>query len=167
MENYIIWIIVGFLIFLILITYILIIINRIKGKKRVKRPSSYRCFDGDIVKSRAELIIDNLLNKLEIRHIYEKQIKINGRPLKCDWYLPEFDIYLEYWGLNSKNYLKRKAEKIKLYKKGNLKLISIEDTDLSDIYKNFPRKLSKYIDENLLKFIKHCPYCGKELDERF
>ena len=160
-------IIIGILVFFIVLTYILIIFKFSKKKEKPIKATSYRCIDGDIVKSRGELIIHNLLTKLGLEHIYEKTIHVKGKPIKCDWYLPDSKVYIEYWGLFDKKYLKRKAEKIQLYKKGKLKLVSIEDIDLKNIYKVLPEKLSKYIDSNMLKSGKHCPYCGEELDNRF
>lgn len=156
---------------LIVLTYILIFIRYLTKRRKNAQEfiSTYKCLDGDIVKSRGELIIDNLLTELWIEHIYEKVIYIKGNKIKCDWYLPNFEIYIEYWGLEGdKDYLKRKNQKIKLYNKGNLKLISIENADFKDIYKNFKEKFKKF-DLNLDPHIsnRHCPNCGAELDSRF
>ncbi|MHA1253237.1 MAG: hypothetical protein ACTSRP_24870, partial [Candidatus Helarchaeota archaeon] len=107
------------------------------------------------------------LNKLGIEHIYEKVIKIKGEKIKCDWYLPKYDVYIEYWGLNNKNYLKRRAIKTKLYKKGGYNLVSILDSDLQDIYNIFPKKILKFSNGKKLVFKKFCPNCGTELDSRF
>ncbi|MHA1269106.1 MAG: helicase IV [Candidatus Helarchaeota archaeon] len=160
------WIIIIILIFFICITYILIILGRHKRKIKPERARFYKCIDGHTVRSRAELIIDNLLMKLGIEHIYEKPI-IKGRNEKYDWFLPKLNIYIEYWGLNNKEYLKKKDEKIKMYKKNKLKLISIEDIDLANIYENFPKKLTKFTKNTNVKFGKYCPNCGKKLDLRF
>jgi hypothetical protein len=163
---------IAILLSLIILTYILIFIKYLtKRRKNTQKKivSTYKCLDGDIVKSRGELIIDNLLTELWIEHIYEKIIYIKGNKIKCDWFLPNFEIYIEYWGLEGdKNYLDRKNEKIKLYNKANLKLISVENADFNDIYKNFKEKFKKY-DVDLDPYIsnRHCPNCGAELDSRF
>ena len=86
-------------------------------------------------------------------------------PIKYDWYLPKFKIYIEYWGYHGKNYMQRKEEKLRLYRKGKLKLISIEDIMLKDIYTNLEKELSKFIKKDVIK--RHCPNCGIELDKRF
>ncbi|MFX0031840.1 MAG: hypothetical protein ACFE8E_02765 [Candidatus Hodarchaeota archaeon] len=162
----------GVLIVLILIIYFGIK-KSIKRKKRERKNNTknFKCLDGHIVRSKGELIIDNYLYILDIKHEYEKKIKLLNYKVKCDWYLPEFDVYLEYWGFHGKNYLKRKKEKIKLYKKLKLKLISIENYMFSDIYFNLNKKLKPFTNikkiEPLIGIKKHCFNCGAVLDERF
>ena len=58
--------------------------------------------DGHVVKSKGELIIDNFLHNQGINHIYEKTIKVHGNPIKYDWYLPDIDVYIEYYSLSCK-----------------------------------------------------------------
>jgi len=121
----------------------------LKKKKKDKKKNSIskiKCLDDHLVRSKGELIIDNYLYILGIKHLYEKKIKILKHKIKCDWYLPEYEVYIEYWGFHGKNYLKRKKEKIKLYRKAKLKLISIENYMFSDIYSNLSKKLKHYID---------------------
>ena len=157
---------------IISITIFLIIFYLFKKLKRyfTKRhipesATSFKCMDGHIVRSKAELIIDNYLYNNKISHEYEKTIKVNGKAILYDWYLPEFDIYIEYWGFYGKNYMKRKEEKIKLYKEGKLKLISIEDIMFKDLYFNLEELLKEYV--KFLDLKKHCPNCGILLDDRF
>ncbi|GAG63726.1 unnamed protein product, partial [marine sediment metagenome] len=139
-----------------------------KKKYQPQRATSFKCLDGHIVRSKGELIIDNHLYRLGLEHEYENTIRIRGKPLKYDWYLPDYKAYIEYWGYYGKNYMKRKAEKLQMYRKGNLKLISIEDIMLKDIYSNLEKELSKIIKiKNLNSEKKHCPNCGMELDKRF
>ena len=89
-------------------------------------------------------------------------------PLKYDWYLPKYKTYIEYWGYYGKNYMKRKDEKLNLYRKGKLKLISIEDIMLKDIYSNLEKELNRFIKKDkIVSDKKHCPNCGIELDIRF
>ena len=135
-----------------------------------KRVSSLKCLDGHIVKSKGELIIDNYLTTLGIDHIYEKTIKIKGNNVKCDWQLPEIDVYIEYWGYSSKKYNRRKNEKLRLYKMANKKLISIEYLMFDDIYSNLDRMLKKIFnlkDSKKIFIPKYCNYCGMELDNRY
>ena len=61
--------------------------------------------------------------------------------------------------------MKRKEEKLRLYRKGNLELISIEDIMLKDIYSNLEKELNRFIKKDTKK--RHCPNCGIELDKRF
>ena len=55
-----------------------------------------------------------------------------------------------------------------MYKKGKLKLISIEDSMLENIYENLEKLLGKYIQVGNKKTkIQFCPNCGDNLDDRF
>lgn len=155
-----------FLIIFILILYIAFKIRKaLKKEKKVERPTRFKCLDGHVVKSKGELIIDNHLDRLGIKHEYEKIIKVYGNQIKTDWYLLKEEIFIEYWGYYGKDYMKRKEEKIRLYRKGKLNLISIEDIMLSDIYTNLENELERFMTLKTGK--RHCPNCGTELDERF
>jgi len=139
-------------------------------KKEVKKAqvTSFKCLDGHVVRSKGELIIDNHLHRLGIKHEYERTIRVRGNPIKYDWYLPKQDVYIEYWGFYGTEYEKRKAEKLNLYRKGNLKLISIENEMFNDIYPKLEKELKKYTNLKEIDNVKkHCPSCGLELDKRF
>jgi len=133
----------------------------------------FRCLDGHLVRSKGELIIDNYLFFLGISHLYEKVIYLRGYRVKCDWYLPEYDVYIEYWGYSGKSYLKRKKEKLRLYRNQKKKLISIENWMFYDIYSNFNKLLKKYIKIDKINCWKstpskkYCSKCGIKLDERY
>ena len=169
MNDLILYFILGgivFLIIFIIILYFGLKIRRaLKRPEKHERPTRFKCIDGHIVKSKGELIIDNHLTRLCIEHEYEKIIKVNNKPIKTDWYLPKYKIFMEYWGYYGKDYEKRKEEKITLYRKGKLDLISIEDIMLSDIYSNLKNELERFVTLKTGKI--HCPNCGTELDERF
>jgi len=154
-------------VFIIIILLIIVFLLKKLLSKEIKptRPSGFKCLDGHIVKSKGELIIDNNLKYFGIQHEYESIVNVYGNKIKSDWYLPEYELYIEYWGFFGKKYENRKKEKIKLYQKGKLKLISIEEAMLSDIYSNLKNQLENYIEINNLE--KHCPNCGNKLDDRF
>lgn len=170
-QNFTIFILGGviFVICFSLIAWLILKIKKILKKKYLPQvATSFKCLDGHIVKSRGELVIDNHLYRLGLEHEYENTIKIRGNSLKYDWYLPEHEIYVEYWGYFGKDYLKRKKEKLELYRKGKLNLISIEDIMLVDIYSNLEKELTKVIKiDKLNQEKKYCPNCGIELDKRF
>ncbi len=92
--------IIIFVLFVIILIYFLL--KTLKKEEKRLKPSSYKCIDGHVVKSKGELIIDNFLHLNGIEHEYEKKIKVKGNPIKCDWYLPEHEIYMEYWGFFGK-----------------------------------------------------------------
>lgn len=96
--------------------------------------------DGHWVRSRGEALIANGLYYRKIRYEYEKTIWINTNTyLITDFYLPDYDIYLEYWGLENSEYKRRREKKEKSYSDLNLRLFSIENQDI--------RNLDKYLNK--------------------
>lgn len=167
-----VWFILGGIIFVAFAAVIYYLITRLskrlKEKYVPKRATQFKCLDGHITRSKGELIIDNHLTRLNIEHEYEQTIQVRGQQIKYDWYLPEYEVYIEYWGYFGKEYLERRQEKIELYEKDGLNLISIEDVMLEDIYKNLEEQLKEYIPISELKQKKKfCPKCGEPLDARF
>lgn len=102
---------------------------------RKKWPAKYRCKDGHYVRSRAELLIDNWLFSEGIKHIYEKQVSFpNGEKALCDFYLPDYSSYIEFWGLQDDYYIKRKNTKTQLYKSlNNISLLELDDKSLENL----------------------------------
>lgn len=110
---------------------------------RKKYPPSKRTSDGHYVRSRAELLIDNFFYQNRITHAYEKKLNIDEH-LYCDFYLPENDIYIEYWGMEENTqYLARKKEKLEIYAKYGFKLIELHDSDIDNIDEILETKLRK------------------------
>ena len=100
-----------------------------------------RASDGHICKSEGEVIIDDILFKGKVCHAYERRVKeipsTKERSVIADWFIPTdgFDgIYIEYWGMNTKDYQDNKEEKLALYEKYNdaVKLIQINKNDIND-----------------------------------
>ena len=86
--------------------------------------------DGHILKSQIEMQIDDILYNSYILHCYEKPIEeIREVRRKCDWFIPIMNgkgIYIEYFGMNTPEYKKKREEKEALYKKYNVPYIAIE-----------------------------------------
>lgn len=98
-----------------------------------------RAVDGHICKSAGEVLIDNILYRSHVCHAYQKTVKeINSdteRTVVSDWFIPlsgTKGIYIEFWGMDKKDYQDNKEEKQALYKKHNLKLIEINKNDVND-----------------------------------
>lgn len=97
-----------------------------------------RTADGHYVKSNPESVIDDILYDLRIVHCYEKKVPISAdeQTITADWFIPVTDgrhgIYLEYWGMNTKEYLENKDRKRKSYREHDIPLIEIEKDDYKD-----------------------------------
>ena len=111
---------------------------------RDKFEAKHRTKDGHFVRSRAEVIIDDTLYDYGLVHAYEKKVPIEEE-LYTDFYLPNGKVYIEYWGLeNDPKYAERKKKKIEIYQKYDLKLIELNDDDISNLDDHLPKKLLKY-----------------------
>ena len=97
----------------------------------------YVCKDGHVVKSKSERDIDNYLFDKQIRHVYEKEIRMfDGTPIHPDFYLPDRNAYIEHWGYDESNikYTETKNMKMDFYHKKGLTLIcTYEKSDAKDI----------------------------------
>lgn len=95
----------------------------------------YKSVDGHCLRSKSELIIDLWLCYHRINHEYEKPIKKQSKLIaKCDFYLPVYNCYIEYWGIEGDNhYENNKKNKILMYESLNLKLVSLYPDDLENL----------------------------------
>lgn len=97
--------------------------------------------DGHLVRSRAELIIDNLLYDYGLTHAYERELTTE-ETVYSDFYIPSRNgkenkgkaVYIEFWGIkDNEKYLERKKVKQEIYKKHNLNLIELDDSHLDNL----------------------------------
>ena len=115
---------------------------RITNCKEIKILDQYgnltiECDDGRKVRSRAEALISNFFYNNKIRSVYERTIyyKENGedKTLHPDFYLPDYDIFIEYNEIKKKSYLKSKEYTQKIYNQLGFKVIIMDDQDLNSI----------------------------------
>lgn len=141
-----------------------VVTEEVKAKDS-HREELLRACDGHYVKSDPEVVIDDMLYELRVVHCYEKKVPIDcdEKAIKCDWFIPILNsrsgIYIEYWGMNTKDYLANKERKRKAYKEHDIPLIEIEKDDykekgtLSDRLISEINKLAKKY-YNVIDFIK-------------
>jgi len=101
--------------------------------------------DGHLCASLAENTIDDWLFEHEIPHErepqypYDVELSPSGL-LRADWKV--HDIYVEYYGLDSPDYLLKAQEKAMLAKRHNLRLIEIYPEDLEALEEKFDEVLN-------------------------
>jgi len=101
--------------------------------------------DGHMVRSRAELVIDNMLYDYGLSHAYERELPIAEKVIS-DFYIPSRSgskaVYIEFWGINdNEKYLTRKKIKQKLYKREGFNLIQLEDKHIDNLDSHLPKML--------------------------
>ena len=111
---------------------------------REKFPATLRTKDGHMVRSKAEVIIDNALYDYKLAHAYERKLPIE-EDIYSDFFIPSENVYIEFWGMeDDPKYAERKKVKIEIYKKYDFKLIELNDNDISNLDDHLPKKLLKF-----------------------
>ena len=102
--------------------------------------------DGVTVQSRGEKKVADWLVAHKIGYRYDERYRIAGDAvIRPDFYLPEFDLYIEYWGMDTPEYLENKRYKQFLYQRAGKKLISLSYQDFDSLELILEEKLSRYI----------------------
>ena len=118
--------------------------TRIEDSFRDKFKATHRSTDGHLVRSKAEMLIDNWLYMAEIVHAYERKLPVEEE-VYCDFYIPTGKVYIEYWGLeNNHGYLARKKTKKMIYEKYGFNLIELNDSEVQNLDDILPRLLLKH-----------------------
>lgn len=116
---------------------------------RSKFPATFRTQDGHIVRSRAEVLIDNWLYMQGLVHAYERRLPVEEE-CYCDFYLPSGSgggkgVYIEFWGRESDpKYRERQAAKQAIYAKYGLRLIELGDSEIEKLDDVLPRMLIRF-----------------------
>ena len=102
--------------------------------------------DGTAVQSAGEKRIADWLSARKIAYVYDARFRIARDTLiRPDFYLPEFDVYIEYWGMDTPEYNANRQKKLWLYQRAGKKLVSISFQDLPNLEAVLSLKLSRYI----------------------
>lgn len=130
-----------------------------------KMGSGTSCFDnsGDICRSIPEMVITNILIDMGVKYVkeypYEKVTDNMEDRRRFDWYLPEFDIYVEYFGLYDSNridstcrngvYSRKVLKKIKDCKTFNKCLIELYPADKKNNFKSLINILNRTVSKSV------------------
>lgn len=142
-----------FLILVIVLIFIWIFLKSLKPRKKYGIKSV--TLRGETVKSIGERRIADYFEKNGIRYVYEREAR--GKVLffghkisRPDFYLPDYGVYVEYWGLvnaddnrTRANYLRSMKRKMAIYYKNKIKFISIYPRNLENLDWIFRRKFKK------------------------
>jgi len=110
---------------------------------------------GVTVRSRAEHQIAEYFDSIRLRYQYEKELEakfwiFREKISAPDFYLPDYDVYVEYWGMLDvdNNYERKKYERSMKYKMARyhqlgVKFISIYPNNMKSLDWNFRTKFKK------------------------
>lgn len=111
--------------------------------------------NGETVKSIGEKQIADYLSSLNIRYIYEKEVRSRGilftkHISNPDFYLPDYNVYIEYWGLVNadkrkvrEDYVRTMKWKMRQYHNAGIKFVSIYPKNLRYLDWIFRKKFEK------------------------
>jgi len=118
-------------------------------------------FLGEEVRSNGERKIADFLKRNAIRYVYEPTLSeefliFSQKVSRPDFYLPDHDVYIEYWGMvdvhddkDRSSYVRSMKWKMAQYHRLGLKLISIYPRNLSNLDWIFRKKFKDATGYNL------------------
>ncbi len=99
-----------------------------------------------MVQSDGERLVADFLDREQIVYRYDERMRIiDGYAIRPDFYLPEFDVYIEYWGMDTIDYRIGMLKKLKLYQQQGKRLISLYREDKPQLQEVLRRKLGRYV----------------------
>jgi hypothetical protein len=105
-------------------------LERRNFETKVELNKTIRAKAGTLVQSRGEQMISDWLAAHRIAFRYDERYRIlEGYAIRPDFYLPELDVYIEYWGLDTADYKIGMLKKQQLYQHEGKRLISIYPKD--------------------------------------
>ena len=142
-----------FLFFLVILFLFWIFLKGLKPRKEYGVKSVTK--KGEMVKSIGEKRIADYFERNNIRYFYEQEARSKGlifsqKISNPDFYLPDYDVYVEYWGLvnaddysTRTNYVRTMKRKMAIYHRNNIKFISIYPRNLDNLDWIFRTKFRK------------------------
>lgn len=122
-----------------------VFLERRNYETKVELQKNIRAKDGSWVQSAGERLICEALAAEGITYRYDERFRIlDGYAIRPDFYLPEFDVYIEYWGMDTADYKIGMLKKQQLYQQQGKKLISLHPADKPAMRARILEKLSQY-----------------------
>jgi len=122
-----------------------VFLERRNYETKIELQKNIRAKDGTWVQSDGERRICEILDAEQIRYRYDERFRIlDGYAIRPDFYLPEFDVYIEYWGMDTADYKIGMLKKQQLYQQQGKRLISLYPDDKPQMQERLLSKLAKY-----------------------
>ena len=120
---------------LALLALFVVVLLRPSRRREYGRPSV--TLRGELVRSYSEKIIADWFYRNGVRYVYERPVfdrrgSMISRP---DFYLPDYGVYVEYWGLvgTKKEYDRTMKWKIEQYRRSGVRIVSLFPEDFHDL----------------------------------
>ena len=116
-----------------------------RSRREYGRPSV--TLRGEVVRSRSEKVIADWFYMNGIRYVYEypafdRKGAVISRP---DFYLPDYALYVEYWGLagTRREYDRTTRWKTEQYRKNEVRVVSLYPGELTNLDQSLGSKLGR------------------------
>jgi hypothetical protein len=122
-----------------------VFLERRNFETQVELHKTVEAKDGTLVQSEGERRIAAWLADHGMAYRYDAKYRIIAEfQIRPDFYLPEFDVYIEYWGLDTPQYKMNMYKKHTLYQQEGKQLISVYPKDLPTLDRLLASKLERY-----------------------
>ena len=118
--------------------------ERRNKETRIEDQKQIRTLNGTLVQSDGERRIAEWLAVRGIAYRYDARLRIiEGFQIRPDFYLPEYDVYIEYWGMDTPRYKAGMYLKQDLYMHAAKRLISLYPEDKARLDETLGAKLAQ------------------------
>jgi len=119
--------------------------ERRNKETRIEDQKHVRTVDGTLVQSDGERRIAEWLVSHGIVYRYDARLRIiEGFQIRPDFYLPEYDVFIEYWGMDTPRYKAGMYLKQDLYMHSGKRLISLYPEDKTRLDDTLGAKLAQF-----------------------
>ncbi|OGV64083.1 MAG: hypothetical protein A3K19_06030 [Lentisphaerae bacterium RIFOXYB12_FULL_65_16] len=125
-----------------------VFLDRRNWETQVELNKTVQAANGTVVQSEGERIIAEELAALGLMFRYDNRFRIiKGYAIRPDFYLPEFDLYIEYWGMeeNLDYRIGMLEKKKKLYQQAGKRLVSLHADEKPRLREALREKLARYM----------------------
>jgi hypothetical protein len=106
-------------------------------------PKKYQTKSGVRVRSKAELALANALTDMGYRYYYEPLLDFGKFFRKPDFYLPDYDVFIEHLGMNDSEYLLKVEKKKELYSRYGIRCAFTDANDEEAFASAIKEKLNR------------------------
>ncbi|MEI8242828.1 MAG: hypothetical protein WCI17_06135 [bacterium] len=122
-----------------------VFLERRNFETQVELNKTIEARDGTVVQSAGERRIAEWLTAHSLTYRYDAKFRIIAEfQIRPDFYLPELDVYIEYWGLDTPQYKMSMYKKQMLYQQQGKRLISVYPRDLTALDQLLTAKLHHF-----------------------
>jgi hypothetical protein len=124
-----------------------VFMERRNWETHVELNKTIQAASGTVVQSEGERMIADELSSLGLAFRYDNRFRIiKGYAIRPDFYLPEVDLYIEYWGMEGNlDYQIGMMEKKKLYQQASKKLLSLYSREKPHLRALLRERLSNHL----------------------